>query len=675
LPADQRRETLTKRKRNPEIILMRKISRVLIVNRGEIACRIIRTLRKRQITSIVVFTAVEKHSLHVRMADEAVLMAGESLQETYLNVPGIVNIALECRADAIHPGYGFLSENAEFAEVCTAHGLIFLGPEADVIRFMGDKIAARKLASSLGIPVLPSAIGTPSQLINASERLKFPLLIKAAAGGGGLGMQLVNSSDQLHPAMEKCSREAAGWFGDGSIYLEEYIDEAKHIEVQIFGDGKGEVIHLFERECSIQRRYQKFIEESPSPTISEKQRAELLQMAVTLAASKKYRSSGTVEFLLTPGGEFFFLEMNTRIQVEHTVTEEVTGIDLVDIQLELAETGLLPIRQEDVRVHGHSIEARIYAEDIESGFMPSPGTITLLKLPSIDGLRLESAFDGPVTMPDRYDPLIAKLISFGKTREENISLLSLGLQEFNLLGIHTNKKFLEYVLCHDTFISGKYTTNTAEQLAYAFINQVRDRKSYIPAELPVIAWIAAMSQQVDVFRGPYFQARLLLDKNPMHISWDHLGNEMQVKYGGKLWKPEIIGGSDKFHIRLEDKIYSCSCFIHPGNHVDLEIDGLTYNLKFDYENIEKGREIASDGEDILIDIVAPLHGRIVKINFKPGERFEKENAVLVIEAMKMENNIHAGSNAELVVLYVEPGTQVSKGQLLCRIKKNNSVYE
>jgi 3-methylcrotonyl-CoA carboxylase alpha subunit len=650
---------------------MRKISRVLIANRGEIACRIIRTLRKKQITSIAIYAADEKDALHVRMADEAVLLTGESLQETYLNPALIVELAREYDADAIHPGYGFLSENAEFAEKCAALGIVFLGPEADVIRFMGNKIASRRLAASLGIPVLPSATGNIAQLIEASGTLKFPLLIKAASGGGGKGMQLVDTPGQLLPAMEKSSREAKSWFGDGSIYLEEYIDDAKHIEVQVFGDGNGEVIHLFERECSMQRRYQKLIEESPSPSIDEEQRFTLLGMAVRLAASKKYRSSGTVEFLLTPDGKFFFLEMNTRIQVEHPVTEEVTGIDLVNLQLELAETGVIPIRQEDVKILGHAIEARVYAEDPEAGFIPSPGYISFLRLPVPGRLRVESAFDGPASMPHQYDHLITKLISFGQTREESTSCLSQGLQELSLLGVHSSKDYLDFLLQQDPFISGKYTTLTAGLLTDFYKKDIISRRSLIPAELPPIVWIATLDWQKNSLRGSFHQARLKINGNSLQVYWDYLGNELSVEIDGNLYKPLVTEENGKLWIRQKEKMYSCICAANIEEFVDLDINGVTFRLNRDYESVGKGRSAdESDGGD-FIEIIAPLHGRVVKVNYSAGDCVGKEDVIIVIETMKMENNIHAGIKAEISAINIEEGTQVAKGQRLCSIRKIN----
>ena len=415
----------------------RKINKVLIANRGEIAVRIIRTLRRLHIESVAVFADNDAEALHRRLADEAYPLGNGSLKDTYLNIQKIIDAALDAGVDAIHPGYGFLSENPDFAEACAANNLIFIGPDADTMRLMGNKIAARQVAIDNGIPVTFGLTGSLEDIMVKADTLPYPVLIKAAAGGGGKGMHIVRKKDDLKDELERASREAEKYFGDGTVFVEQYIENPRHIEVQILADHHGNIIHLYERECTIQRRYQKIIEESPSPTLTEEKRQQLLATAVKLCKGIGYKNAGTVEFIVDQDLNFYFLEVNTRIQVEHPVTEMRTGIDIVEEQIRIARGKEMGWTQDMIQAQGHAVEMRVYAEDPENGFLPTPGKVTAYHEPQVRGARVDSSIDGPCTISEAYDPMIAKLICHGKTRQAAIETAQHALKEFIIQGLTT----------------------------------------------------------------------------------------------------------------------------------------------------------------------------------------------------------------------------------------------
>jgi acetyl/propionyl-CoA carboxylase alpha subunit len=433
--------------------------KVLIANRGEIACRILRTLKRSGIASVAIHHRIEARARHVRMADEAVEIAGETPVAAHLDAARIIEAARAAGADAIHPGYGFLSENAAFAQAVAAAGLTFIGPDAETIRLMGDKISARDFAERNGVPVAPSVMptGNLDAFVSDAEAIGFPLLIKAAAGGGGKGMSIVRQPSELAEAARIAASEAQRYFGDGRVYAETYVERPRHIEVQVLGDGKGGAIHLFERECSVQRRFQKIIEEAPAANLSPALRDEICAAAVKLAAAARYRNAGTVEFILGRDGRFFFLEMNTRLQVEHPVTEMVTGFDLVAAQLAIAAGDPLP-GQEQIAIKGHSIECRICAEDPERDFMPATGQIALLDVPEADHLRFESALDQGQRVTADFDPMLAKLVVHGRDRAEAIQRCLSALSHLSVLGVTTNIDYLARVVAHDAFRAGELHT-------------------------------------------------------------------------------------------------------------------------------------------------------------------------------------------------------------------------
>jgi acetyl-CoA carboxylase, biotin carboxylase subunit len=443
----------------------RKIKKLLIANRGEIALRIIRACRELDITSVVVFSDADRDSFHVISADEAYALGGSLPRESYLDQTKILEAGKRASVDAIHPGYGFLAENPSFADAVTAAGIIFVGPSGTAIRRMGDKTEARKVAQSLGIPTISGTVEplqTVSDGLAVAEKIGYPVLLKAAAGGGGKGMRVVNSKDEFESALRTARSEAKGAFGDDRVYLEKYLESPRHIEVQIIADSFGNVLYLGERECSIQRRHQKVIEESPSTAVDEILRARLGESAVHLAKSSGYVNAGTLEFLLDAEGSFFFLEMNTRLQVEHPVTEAITGLDLVKLQIKIAEGEPLPLWQNQVKLNGHAIECRICAEDPENAFMPSTGRLLRYQLPQ-GNIRVENGFREGDEVSVYYDSLMAKVISWAPNRKEAILSLERALQEFSICGVKSTIPLCRFILRNKNFIEGKINTRFIDE--------------------------------------------------------------------------------------------------------------------------------------------------------------------------------------------------------------------
>ncbi len=438
------------------------IKKVLIANRGEIAVRVMRSCREMGIKSVAVFSEADRKSLHVRYADEAFFIGPAPSVESYLVIDKIINAAKESGADAIHPGYGFLSENAEFSDRCKAEGLIFIGPDSNAISVMGDKISARQTMINAGVSVVPGNkenLEEEADILKVVAEIGLPVMVKASAGGGGKGMRMVQTQEELLPAVRAAKSEARTAFGDDAVYFEKYIASPHHIEFQIMGDSHGNVVHLFERECSVQRRHQKVMEETPSPLLTPKMREEMGKQAVMAAKAVNYVGAGTIEFLADDHGNFYFLEMNTRLQVEHPVTERVVGVDLVKEQINVASGNPLSFKQEDLRQRGHAIEARIYAEDPENNFMPSPGVIEHISEPLGLGVRHDGYVYEGYEIPIYYDPMISKLIVWGTTREEAIARLKRALYAYKITGIKTNLAFLDRVVQAEQFVSGNYNTH------------------------------------------------------------------------------------------------------------------------------------------------------------------------------------------------------------------------
>ena len=445
---------------------MAKISKLLVANRGEIALRIMRSAREAGIPTVAVYSEADRRALHTRYADEAIAIGPASSSESYLKIDNILEACRLTQADAIHPGYGFLSENAEFARRVQEAGITFVGPSSEAIDTMGSKLAAKAAVANFEVPLVPGTDAPVTDLASAKEeaaRIGYPILIKASAGGGGKGMRIVESEAVLEEQMERAISEATSSFGDGSVFIEKFIVGPKHIEIQILGDQLGNHVYLFERECSIQRRYQKVIEEAPSPSVSEATRQAMGEAAVQVAKACDYVGAGTVEFVMGQDQQFYFLEMNTRLQVEHPVTEMITGLDLVKEQLRIAQGDPLSVQQEELRIHGHAIEVRVYAEDPANNFLPDTGTLTTYRRPQGPGVRVDDGFEEGMDIPIYYDPMIAKLIVHADSRDEAIQRMVRAIDEYQISGVATTLAFCRFVLQHPAFLSGAFTTKFVEE--------------------------------------------------------------------------------------------------------------------------------------------------------------------------------------------------------------------
>jgi len=445
---------------------MKRIKKLLVANRGEIALRIMRSAREMGILTVAVFSEADRNALHVRFADEAICIGAPASSQSYLVMHKIIDAARQVNADAIHPGYGFLSENEDFAAEVKRAGLIFIGPSAESIELMGSKLAAKTAAAKFNVPLVP---GTAEPISDISEAKKiageigYPILIKASAGGGGKGMRIVNNEAEFEEQMERAISEAVSAFGDGSVFIEKYVTQPRHIEFQIFGDQHGNVVHLFERECSIQRRHQKVIEEAPSSILTPALREKMGKAAVDVARAANYYNAGTVEFIVDENRNFYFLEMNTRLQVEHPVTEMITGLDLVKLQIKIAEGEKLPFRQEDLSIHGHAIEVRVYAEDPANNFLPDIGTLKTYKRPQGHGIRVDDGFEQGMAIPFYYDPMIAKMICHDETRDRAIEKTIRAIDEYEITGLETTLGFCRFVMNHEAFRSGDFDTKFVEK--------------------------------------------------------------------------------------------------------------------------------------------------------------------------------------------------------------------
>jgi propionyl-CoA carboxylase alpha chain len=438
------------------------MKKLLVANRGEIAIRVMRTAKKMGIKTVAVYSTADRNAPHVKYADEAVLIGEAPSNQSYLLGNKIIDVAKSLNVDAIHPGYGFLSENADFAEACEKNNITFIGPKSKAIKIMGSKLAAKDAVKAYNIPMVPGtedAITDISEAKKIAKEIGFPILIKASAGGGGKGMRIVEKEADFESQMDRAISEAVNAFGDGSVFIEKYVTSPRHIEIQVMADAHGNVVHLFERECSIQRRHQKVVEEAPSSVLTSELRSKMGEAAIKVAKSCDYLGAGTVEFLLDDAHNFFFLEMNTRLQVEHPVTELITGTDLVELQIRVARGEVLPIQQDDLKINGHALELRVYAEDPLNDFLPSVGNLEVYKLPAGENIRVDNGFEQGMDVPIYYDPMLSKLITYGKTRDEAIQLMLKAIQDYQVEGIQTTLPFGTFVCEHDAFQSGHFDTH------------------------------------------------------------------------------------------------------------------------------------------------------------------------------------------------------------------------
>lgn len=438
------------------------MKKILVANRGEIALRVMKTAKKMGIKTVAVYSTADREAPHVKFADEAVLIGEAPSNQSYLLGDKIIEVAKSLGVDGIHPGYGFLSENADFAEKVEQNGITFIGPRSKAIRIMGSKLAAKDAVKAYNIPMVPGldeAITDVEKAKQVAKEIGFPILIKASAGGGGKGMRVVENEAEFEAQMERAISEAQSAFGDGSVFIEKFVGSPRHIEIQVMADQHGNIVHLFERECSIQRRHQKVIEEAPSAVLTPEIRQAMGEAAVKVAQACDYVGAGTVEFLLDENKNFYFLEMNTRLQVEHPVTEMITGMDLVELQIRVARGEVLPIKQEDLKILGHALELRVYAEDSLDNFMPSVGNLSVYKLPTGEGIRVDNGIDEGMDVPIYYDPMLAKLITYGKTREEAIHIMLKAIANYKIKGIETTLPFGKFVFEHEAFLSGNFDTH------------------------------------------------------------------------------------------------------------------------------------------------------------------------------------------------------------------------
>jgi len=658
---------------------MNNIYSILIANRGEIAVRIIRTAKKMGIRTIAVYPEQDKDALHVKLADQAWNLGTGSLKETYLNNDKLIQIAQNANADAIHPGYGFLSENSNFAASCETADITFIGPPASAIQTMGNKLKAAEFVDSLGVPVLNVQTGSPDKLLESISEEDMPVMIKAASGGGGKGMRLVKEYSELKDMLKTTAREAKSYFGDGTVYIEKFLESPKHIEVQVLCDKYGNCIHLFERECSIQRRHQKIIEEAPSPALSEKQRTNMTNDAIKIAQAIGYVGAGTVEFLLDNKGNHFFLEMNTRIQVEHPVTEMITGIDIVEEQIDIAQNIQINHKQENLNIHGHAIEARIYAENPANNFLPSPGNISYFQTPKFHNIRIDSGIESYASISADYDPLIAKITGWGSNRAKAINQLQKALHASSVTGIHHNLPYLYKILEQHSFVNNQFSTD--------FIEQHHDK---------IIEELQAQYKQVD--KTMLFAAYIFINsinsanKNP-HTVWEDIGywrtfmkwniyfNEEphEVFFRRNNYEITIITEeteetfalveNQKHHIRIRTQNRQGN-FVYSTTDKATEIifNGLNYILKrADHQNTIANKKQHTKDINNEKNIKSPMFGKVLAINVGKNTPVKKGQTLLVLEAMKMENNIIAPFDTEIKEIKVKEGDQVEDGQILLQI--------
>ncbi len=656
---------------------MKKFNKILIANRGEIAVRIMRTARSMGIKTVAVYSAVDKDSLHVQKADEAWCIGQQELSETYLNIDKIIEVASHAGCDAIHPGYGFLAENPDFVEACEKAGITFIGPGTRPIQLMGNKIQARKFARELGIPITDGITGNPKQLLKNAHTIPFPILVKAAAGGGGKGMRIVHKLDDLEEVLEATSREAKNYFGDGSIYIEQYIEEPRHIEFQVIGDNFGNVVHLFERECTIQRRYQKIIEESPSPTLSEKTRKEMGDAAVAIAREVGYNSAGTVEFLVDKNLRFYFLEMNTRIQVEHPVTEMVTGTDLIREQISVAAGNKLSLNQKELKQNGHAIECRIYAEDPENDFMPSPGNMTFYRQPEGENIRIDSGIEKAVIIHSFFDPMISKLVVWSETRKEAIDNSIGALKDYVIHGIRTNISYLTEVLQHKAFITNQISTKFCDEHSKELLQAIRKTHKQIPGGLPVLMMTlhalnsSQFSRTSNIWEQiGYWRHQIVLsftdNEKTTAVSLVHRNGKMYAFMIGKKEYRITLMDADMHSIQVNFNGKSYTAYLSADNkgiHY-LTVDGATFKYKRD--DILDSSEVAASagGSDNGNNLFAPMPGKVIKINVQEGEEVKRGTILLVVEAMKMENNIVAANDSIVEKVNVAEGEMVDTDKQL-----------
>jgi 3-methylcrotonyl-CoA carboxylase alpha subunit len=665
---------------------MKLFKKILIANRGEIAVRIMKSARTLGIKTVAIYAQADIDSIHVDFADEAYCVGEVELSETYLNIDKIIDLAEKTGCDAIHPGYGFLSENSKFVEACDARNIVFIGPNAASMELMGNKIQARKFIESIGVPQVDAVIGDAESLFEKSKKIPFPILIKAAAGGGGKGMRIVRHEEEMKDALEATSREAKSYFGNGNIFIEKYLENPRHIEFQVLGDNFGNVVHLFERECSIQRRHQKIIEEAPSPTVDPELRKRMGEAAVRIGKETNYNSAGTIEFLVDSNKNFYFLEMNTRIQVEHPITELTTDVDLVIEQILVAAGNKLRLKQEDLKQTGHAIECRIYAEEPSNNFLPSPGKMSLYVEPQDVETRIDTGINKDTEIKSFYDPMISKLIVHAENREKAIKKMENALSEYKIHGISTNISYLKKIMTFDEYKTNKISTHFCDDHTESIIKNIENERASIPFILPIISFF--------IYSFKNTCNRKVTNSNV----WDYIGYWRngtsiifeqidRINETSKKFKILVNIQNEKglFKFLIEDEKYNVSfkSFDYETNMLEFYLN--TENLISSHVSEKStGRgfvEIQNSifeivRHDILDDslslkdieesslagsgdsVKSPMPGVVIKIVAEVGQEVKKGDVLIVVEAMKMENSLIAPRDGVIKTIIVKTGDQV-----------------
>jgi 3-methylcrotonyl-CoA carboxylase alpha subunit len=649
-----------------------KIARLLIANRGEIACRVIRTCRRLGIRAIAVHSDADRDALHVRLADEAHAIGPAPARESYLDADAVIAAARAARADAIHPGYGFLSENAAFAEACAGAGITFVGPPPAAIRAMGLKHEAKALVSAAGVPIVPGYMGedqSPARLTAEARQVGFPLLVKAVAGGGGKGMRVVRDAPALDEAIRGARGEAESAFGDGRLMLERFLERPRHVEVQVFGDAHGGCVHLFERECSVQRRYQKIIEESPSPFIDAATRAAMTTAAVRAARAVGYVNAGTIEFIVGADGAFYFMEMNTRLQVEHPVTEKVTGLDLVEWQLRIASGERLPLAQQQVRQQGHAIEARIYSEDPRRGFLPSVGRVRrFAHPPEGDDWRVDAGIADGDVVSVHYDPMIAKVVASGPDRKSALATLRHGLDRTAVFGVASNLPLLRAFAAHPAFAAGGVDTGFVDRELVALTADVAPAPEAVLLAASVA--LAERSPPPDANPSPWALAD----------GWRATGADMQSiglrSPAFRRWRATPRDGA----LELEGDGMAVRGRVVPQDTARFTVDAgrgaRTLELIRDRDNLQVVGDRADEimlstawphersAEDADMHPASPLPGRVVELRVKSGDVVARGDVLAVVEGMKMQHAIRAGRAGRIANVLARAGELVEAEAVL-----------
>ncbi|SDH65524.1 geranyl-CoA carboxylase alpha subunit [Pseudomonas benzenivorans] len=657
---------------------MPAFNKILIANRGEIACRVMRTAMDLGYRTVAVYSVADADARHVQLADEAVCIGPAQVNQSYLLIDAIIEAAQKTGADAIHPGYGFLSENAEFARACEAAGIVFIGPTVEAIRLMGSKRLSKLAMLEAGVPCIPGYEGAAQDdatLSGEAERIGYPLMIKASAGGGGRGMRLVDNAAELAAQLRSARSEAQNAFGCGELILERALIQPRHVEIQVFGDAHGNLVYLGERDCSVQRRHQKVVEEAPCPLMTAELRQAMGAAAVKAAASVNYIGAGTVEFLLEPSGEFFFLEMNTRLQVEHPVTELITGQDLVAWQIRVAEGQPLPLRQEEIQLSGHAMEVRLYAEDSAAGFLPQTGQVLRWEPAALEGIRIDHGLlEGQAVTPF-YDPLLAKVIAYGASRDEARRKLLRAVEDCVLLGVKGNQRFLANLLRHPQFAAGQATT--------AFIEQHFANDPSLSPQAPAaseLASAAALLYQASAQASAH-QAGLAGWRSAGSAPWRFILKQGEQRFAVELAVLQS-GQQPRLDARIGDEQVQLRLLASDGRWASLEVDGIRRRLAYHLAG-DRLWLYGSDGNLEFTDIThapvsgaegsgtgtvkAPMDGAIVEVLVTEGDRVGKGQLLLVLEAMKMEHPLKATIDGIIRRVQVSKGDQVKNRQLLVEV--------